>query len=66
MNENQEGIRRIADVLQIGSFLMNLEQSSNDDILQELEKQDNIYFKKILENQEKILEKLDKIVSGNY
>ena len=54
------------DVLAIVSFVMQMEnyqelkaQASTDDIFAELQKQDNKYLARILENQEKILEKLN-------
>lgn len=33
-------------------------QSSNDDLMRELQRQDKAYLEKIIENQNKILEKL--------
>lgn len=54
------------DVIAIVSFVMQMEnyrelkaQASTDDIFAELQKQDNKYLARILENQEKILEKLN-------
>ena len=54
------------DVLAIVSFVMQLQnyrelkdQASTDDIFAELQKQDNEYLARILENQEKILDKLN-------
>lgn len=53
------------DVLAIVSFVMQLSnyrelksQASTDDIFSELQRQDNEYLVRILENQEKILDKL--------
>lgn len=37
---------------------MNVQQSSNDDIMQELQHQNKVYLEKIIENQEEILKKL--------
>lgn len=37
---------------------MNVQQSSNDDIMRELKRQNEVYFEKIIENQEEILKKL--------
>lgn len=54
------------DMLAIVSFAMQLanyrelkNQASTDDIFAELQKQDQEYLSRILENQEKILEKLN-------
>lgn len=56
----------LLDVLTILSFWMQLSnyrelkaQASTDDIFKELQKQDNEYLARILENQEKIMEKLN-------
>lgn len=53
------------DMLAIVSFAMQLanyrelkSQASSDDIFSELQRQDNEYLARILENQEKILNKL--------
>lgn len=54
------------DVLTIVSFAMQIanyrelkSQASTDDIFSELQRQDNEYLARILENQEKILDKLN-------
>lgn len=54
------------DVLAIVSFVVQLQnyqelksQASTDDIFSELQRQDNEFLSRILENQEKILEKLN-------
>lgn len=54
------------DVLTIVSFAIQIanyrelkSQASTDDIFSELQRQDNEYLARILENQEKILEKLN-------
>lgn len=54
------------DVLAVVSFAMQIanyrelkSQASADDIFAELQKQDREYLSRILENQEKILEKLN-------
>ena len=54
------------DILAIVSFMMQVanyqelkSQASTDDIFTELQKQDQEYLSRILENQEKILEKLN-------
>lgn len=47
--------------LQIADFDMNVRQSSNDDIMQELQHQNKDYLEKIIANQEEILRKLAEI-----
>lgn len=44
--------------LQIADYQMNVNQSSNDDIMQELQHQNKEYLEKIITNQEEILKKL--------
>ena len=45
-------------MLQIMGYQNDMSQSSNDDLMRELQRQDNAYLEKIIENQNKILEKL--------
>ena len=44
--------------LQVADFQMNVQQSSNDDIMRELQHQNKAYLEKIIANQEEILKKL--------
>ena len=44
--------------LQIMGYQNDMSQSSNDDLMRELQRQDKAYLKKIIENENKILEKL--------
>lgn len=48
-------------ILQIMGYKNDMSQSSNDDLMRELQKQDKAYLDKIIENQNKILEKLAKL-----
>ena len=45
-------------MLQIMGYQNDMSQSSNDDLMRELQGQDKAYLEKIIENQNKILEKL--------
>ena len=45
-------------ILQIMGYQNDMSKSSNDDLMKELQRQDNAYLEKIIENQNKILEKL--------
>ena len=61
----------LSNVLQIASYIMLQKDSSNNDIMQELQLQDkmlseqtNIYLKKIIRQNEEILEKLNKKTSS--
>ena len=44
--------------LQIMGYQNDMSQSSNDDLTRELQRQDKAYLEKIIENENKILEKL--------
>lgn len=44
--------------LQIMGYQNDMSQSSNDDLMSELQRQDKAYLEQIVENQNKILEKL--------
>ena len=44
--------------LQIMGYRNDISQSSNDDLMREVQRQDKAYLEKIIENQNKILEKL--------
>ena len=48
-------------ILQIMGYQNDMSQSSNDDLMKELQRQDKSYLEKIIENQNKILEKLAKL-----
>ena len=45
-------------ILQIMGYQNDMSQSSNDDLMREIKIQDKAYLEKIIENQNKILEKL--------
>ena len=44
--------------LQIMGYKNDMSQSSNDDLMRELQRQDKAYLEKIIENQNRILDKL--------
>ena len=45
-------------MLQIMGYQNDMSQSSNDDLMRELQRQNKAYLEKIIENENKILEKL--------
>ena len=45
-------------ILQIMGYQNDMSQSSNDDLMRELQRRDKAYLDKIIDNQNKILEKL--------
>ena len=48
-------------MLQIQGYKNDMSQSSNDDLMRVLQEQDRKYLDKIIENQNKILDKLAKL-----
>lgn len=62
MNNQPSNYDLVIGFLQVFDLLLNVSQSSNDDILKELQKQDNEYLEKIVNNQLKIIEQNDKIL----
>ena len=48
-------------LLQVKGYQNDLNQSSNDDLMRELQKQDREYLQKIIENQNSILKKLEEL-----
>ena len=64
---NYDILSLIANILQVANFQFNIEQTSNNQLMQELTKQDailneqtNIYLKKIIQQNEQILTLLKK------
>ena len=49
-------------MLQIEGYKNDMSQSSNDDLMRELQRQDREYLQRIIEQQNLILEKLAKMV----
>ena len=63
--DNQNNDLNILDVLAIVSVILQIKgyqndmsQSSNDDLMRELQRQDRTYLEKIIEKQEEILQRL--------
>lgn len=65
---NQDNMMDLLSILSIVLQLKVMEeqryQSDNDDIMEELQKQDRLYLNKIIHNQEIIIEKLNKLANG--
>ena len=51
---NTEQLALIADIMQIADYVENLQQTSNDRILQELERQNKVYLEEILKSLERL------------
>lgn len=61
---NQEFYNRMnisSFLLEIMTVFMVMADATNNDLMNELQKQDREYLEKIIQNQEKILEKLAKL-----
>lgn len=61
---NQEFYNRMnisSFLLEIMTIFMVMADATNNDLMNELQKQDREYLEKIIQNQEKILEKLAKL-----
>ena len=53
-------------ILQIMGYQNDMSQSSNDDLMRELKRQDKAYLEKIIENQNKILSILKDISNSPH
>lgn len=62
MQNNNQGFLDILTIfslgLQMAVYEQTQRQSTTDDLMRELKKQDEEYFEKIIDNQKRILEKL--------
>lgn len=59
-DEQLERLAILANVLQIANFIMNVKETSNDEIMKMLEKQNREYLDEILARLDKFEEKLIK------
>lgn len=60
-NDCKDNLALLSDILQVANFIMNIQQSTNDNIMAELEKQDNKFFGEILQRLDRIESKIDSI-----
>jgi len=56
-----ENFNTFANFVQIASYQELLEQASNDDLFEELQKQNKNYLEQILQNQTEILRRLERL-----
>ena len=62
MSENSlENLSILANLLQVGTFIMTLSESSNDRLMKELQHQNKDFLEKIVEQNNLIIEKLERI-----
>lgn len=59
MTQARENLDLLSDILQVVNFYLLMKDSSNNKIMEELQRQDNVYLDKILKNQELIMKALD-------
>lgn len=57
-NQNPSNYDLAVGFLQVFDLLLNLSQTSNDELMKELQHQNKDYFEKIIANQEEILNRL--------
>lgn len=57
-----ERLSILANIMQVGSFVMNVEQLSNDDLMKELKVQTDGYLKVLMKREEEIVSKLDEVL----
>lgn len=63
MLNSLDGLNFYANILQVASYEQLLKQANNDDILLELKRQNKEYLEKLLSNQEKIIELLERVTN---
>ena len=56
-----ENFNTFANFVQIASYQELLEQASNDDLFEELQRQNTVYLEQILKNQTEILNRLERL-----
>lgn len=61
-----DGLGAFADVLQVLNYAENLTQTSNDKILNELQKQNNLYLEQLIKNQQEIIARLERIENVRF
>jgi hypothetical protein len=59
-------LNTFANFVQIASYQELLQQASNDDLFNELQKQNEIYLKQILNNQTEILRRLERLENERF
>lgn len=60
-----ENLNTFANFVQIASYQELLQQASNDDLLEELQKQNSNYLEQILRNQTEILKRLERLENND-
>lgn len=61
---NPEQLALMANIVQIFNYIENLQQTSNDRILLELQRQNKIYLETSIKQNEEIIERLERLENG--
>ena len=59
---NSENLNTLANILQVASFLLIINEASNDKLLQELQYQDKTFLDKAIKQNEKIIAQNEEII----
>lgn len=59
--QSLENLSILANLLQVGTFVMTLSESSNDRLMKELQHQNKDFLEKIVEQNNQIIERLERI-----
>ena len=62
---NQEQLALLANVIQIFNYIENAQQTSNDRIMLELQRQNKVYLETSIEQNKEIIERLERLENGN-
>lgn len=57
-----ERLSILANIMQVGSFVMNVEQLSNDDLMKELRVQNERYLENLIKKENEIISKLNEVL----
>lgn len=60
-----ENLNTLANLVQLASYEELLKQATNDDLFEELQRQNHLYLERILANQKSILKQLEVIYEIN-
>lgn len=62
---NQEQLALLANVVQIFNYIENAQQTSNDRIMLELQRQNKVYLETSIKQNNEIIERLERLENGN-
>lgn len=61
---NQEQLALLANVVQIFNYIENAQQTSNDRIMLELQRQNKVYLETSIKQNNEIIERLERLENG--